>query len=167
MSIEPVMPSNHLIPCHPLLLLPSIFPASGSFPVSQFFPLGGQSIGASALASVLPMNIQGWFPLGLTGFDLLAVQGTLKSLFQHHSSKCRILIPRLGIEPVPPAVEAQSLKHWTIKEVPPHLHKGQPSRIWNTHPKSPPPLWYVRLTKQSGLLLPWASKCNHLLSFFK
>ena len=43
------------------------FPASGSFPMSQFFTLGGQSIGASASASVLPMNIQDWFPLGLTG----------------------------------------------------------------------------------------------------
>ena len=42
------------------------FPASGSFPMSQFFSSGGQSIGASALASVLPVNIQDWFPLGLT-----------------------------------------------------------------------------------------------------
>ena len=56
MSIESVMPSNHLILCHPLLLLPSIFPASGSFPMSQFFTSGGQSIGVSASASVLPMN---------------------------------------------------------------------------------------------------------------
>ena len=56
------------------------FPASGSFPMSQFFSSGGQNIGVSALASVLPMNIQDWFPLGLTCFDLLAVQGTLKSL---------------------------------------------------------------------------------------
>ena len=45
MSIEPVMPSKDFILCHPLLLPPSIFPASGSFPVSQFFPSGGQSIG--------------------------------------------------------------------------------------------------------------------------
>ena len=44
------------------------FPASGSFPVSQFFPSGGQSIGVSASASVLPMNIQDWFPLGGTGW---------------------------------------------------------------------------------------------------
>ena len=43
------------------------FPGLGSFPISQFFPSGGQSIGASASASVLPMNIQDWFPLGLTG----------------------------------------------------------------------------------------------------
>ena len=47
------------------------FPASESFPVSQFFTSDGQGIGASASASVLPMNIQDWFPLGLTGLDLL------------------------------------------------------------------------------------------------
>ena len=58
MSIKSVMPSNPLILCHPFLLLPSIFPASGSFPVSQFFTSSSQSTGVSALASVLPMNIQ-------------------------------------------------------------------------------------------------------------
>ena len=67
------------------------FPASGSFQISQFFTSGGQSIGVSASASVLPMNIQDWFPLGLAWLDLLAVQGTLKSLLQHHSSKALIL----------------------------------------------------------------------------
>ena len=67
MSIEWVMLSNHLILCHPLFLLPSIFPSTGSFPVNQIFASGGLSTGASASASVLPMNIQGWFPLGLTG----------------------------------------------------------------------------------------------------
>ena len=56
MSIELVMSSNHLILCCPLLL-PSVFPVSGSFPMSQLFASGGQSIGASV--SVLPMNIQG------------------------------------------------------------------------------------------------------------
>ena len=65
------------------------FPALGSFPMSQPFTSGGQNIGASASASVLPIIIQGWFPLGLT--DLLAVQGTPKSLLQHHSSKASIL----------------------------------------------------------------------------
>ena len=55
------------------------FPESGSFPVSQFFASGGQSIGVSASVSVPPMNIQDWFPLGLTGFHLLAVQGTRES----------------------------------------------------------------------------------------
>ena len=67
-SIELVTPSNHLILCHPLLPLPSIFsPASESFPMSQFFAAGGQSIRVSASTSVLPMNIQAWFPLGLIG----------------------------------------------------------------------------------------------------
>ena len=69
MSIESVMPSNHLILCHPLLL-PSIFPSIRAFPVSQFFISGGQSTGASASASVLPMNIQDLFPLQLTGLIL-------------------------------------------------------------------------------------------------
>ena len=75
MSIESVIPSNHLILCCPLLLLPQSFPASGSFPMSQFFTSGGQSIKASASASVLPMNIQDWFPLGLTGLISLQSKG--------------------------------------------------------------------------------------------
>ena len=59
MSIESVRLSNHLILCHPLLLLPSIFPSIGVFSNELVFASGGQSIGASASASVLPMNIQG------------------------------------------------------------------------------------------------------------
>ena len=58
MSIELVMPSNHLILCHPLLLLPSIFPSIRVFPMSQFFASGGQIIGVSVSTSVLPMNTQ-------------------------------------------------------------------------------------------------------------
>ena len=57
-SIEPMMPSNHLSLCHPLILPPSIFPRLGSSLMSQLFASGGQSIGASASASVLPRNIQ-------------------------------------------------------------------------------------------------------------
>ena len=91
MSIESVMPSNHLMLCCPLLLLPSIFPASGSFPLSQFLTSGGQSTGASASASVLPKNIQEMISFRIDWFDLLAVQGTLKSLLQHHSSKVLVL----------------------------------------------------------------------------
>ena len=58
MSTELVMPSNHLILCHPFSSRLQSFPASGSFPMSQFFTSGGQSIGVSASASVLLMNIQ-------------------------------------------------------------------------------------------------------------
>ena len=63
------------------------FPASRSFLMSQFFMSGGQSIGVSASASVLPKSIQKLFPLGLTGLKSFIVQGTLKSLLQHHRSK--------------------------------------------------------------------------------
>ena len=63
-SIKLVMPSNHLILYCPLSFCLQSFPASGSFLVNQFFSSDGQSIGASASASVLPVNFQGWFPLG-------------------------------------------------------------------------------------------------------
>ena len=72
-SIASVMPSNRLILCLPLLLLLSIFPSIRVFPMSQFFVSGGQSIRASA--SVLPMNFQDWFPLGLTGWISLQSKG--------------------------------------------------------------------------------------------
>ena len=76
MSIELVMPSNHLILWHPLLFLPSIFPSIRVFFFSELvFVSGGQSIGASVSVPVLPMNIQGWFPLGLTGFIFLPSKG--------------------------------------------------------------------------------------------
>ena len=69
--------------CHPTILssvipfspCPQSFPASGSFPMSQFFSSGGQSIGVSASTSVLPMNIQDWFPIGLTGWISLQSKG--------------------------------------------------------------------------------------------
>ena len=64
MTIELVMSSNHLILCHSLLLLPSIFPSIRIFSNELAKISGGQSIGPSVSASVLPMNIQGWFPLG-------------------------------------------------------------------------------------------------------
>ena len=67
------------------------FPASGSFQMSQFFASGGQSIGVSASASVLPVNNSGLISFRMDWVDLLAVQGTLKSLPQHHSSKASIL----------------------------------------------------------------------------
>ena len=86
MSIELVMPSNHLIFCRPLLLPPSIFLSIRVFSNSQFFESGDQSIGISASASVLPMNTQDWFLLRTDWLNLLAVQRALKSLLQHHSS---------------------------------------------------------------------------------
>ena len=75
MAIESVMPSSHLILCRPLLLLPSIFPSIRVFSNESVFRIGGQSIGAAASASVLPMNIQDWFPLGLTALISLQSKG--------------------------------------------------------------------------------------------
>ena len=69
---------------------PQFFPASGSFPVSQLFASGGQSVGASASAPVFPMN-SGLISFRTDWFDLLAVQGTLKSLLQYHSLKTSVL----------------------------------------------------------------------------
>ena len=84
--------------CHPTISssiasfssCPQSFPASGSFLISWLFASGGQRTGASALATVLPVNIQGWFPFRIDWFDLLAIQGTLKSLLQHHNLKASI-----------------------------------------------------------------------------
>ena len=75
MSIESVMTFNQLMPCHPFSSCLQSFPASGSFPMSQFSATGGQSIGASALSAVLPVNIQDGFPLGLIGLISLQSKG--------------------------------------------------------------------------------------------
>ena len=96
-------PGFHPIPCllswwcHPTILssvvlfsCPQSFPASGSFPVSQFLASGGQSTGVSASTSVLPMNTQDWSLLGWTGWLSLQFK-ELSSLLQHHSSKASIL----------------------------------------------------------------------------
>ena len=86
--------------CHPTISSSAIpfsshfqsFPASGSFPVSWFFTSGSQSIRVSASASVLPMNIQNWFPLGWIGWISLQSKGlTLMSVLQRHSSKAKII----------------------------------------------------------------------------
>ena len=88
MSIELVMPFNHLILCCSLSSCLQSFPASGSFLMSWLFSSGGQSIGPSTSASVLPMNIQGLFPLGLTGWISLQSKGLSRvfsnTRFQKH-----------------------------------------------------------------------------------
>ena len=85
--------------CHPAIWssivpfssCPQSLPASGSFPMSRLFAWGSQSIRVSASASVLPMNIQDWSPIGLTGWISLQSKGLSKSLLQHHSSKASII----------------------------------------------------------------------------
>ena len=75
MCIELVMPSSHLILCHPFSSCPQSLPASGSFPMSQLFAWGGQSTGVSASASVLSMNTQDWSPLAWTSWISLQSKG--------------------------------------------------------------------------------------------
>ena len=96
MSIESVMPSNHLILCHALLLPPSIFPSS--FQMSQFFTSGGgQSIGISASASVLLMNIQDWSPLGWTGCISLQSKGLSRVFSNTTAQKHQFLCTQLSL----------------------------------------------------------------------
>ena len=94
MSIESVMPSNLLIPFSSCL---QSFLASGSFAVSRLFASGSQSIGASASASVLPMNIQGWFPLGLTGFMSLQSKELLRVFSNTTVQKHQFLDTQLSL----------------------------------------------------------------------
>ena len=90
MSIESVMPSNHLISVVPFSSHPQSFPASGSFQMSQLFASGGQSISFSF--SISPSNEHpGLISFRMDWLDLLAVQGTFKSLLQHRSSKASVL----------------------------------------------------------------------------
>ena len=89
MSIKSVIPSSHLILCHPLLLLPPIPPSIRVFSNESTLCMRWPEYWVSALASVLPMNTQDWFPLGWTGWTSLQSKGLL-SLLQHHSSKASI-----------------------------------------------------------------------------
>ena len=91
MSIESVMHPTISSSFVSFSSCPQSFPASGCFPMSQLFTSGGQSTRVSVSTWVLPMNTQDWSPLGWTDMDLLAGQGTLKSLLQHHSSKASVL----------------------------------------------------------------------------
>ena len=110
MSIASVMSPNHLILCCPLLLQPSIFPSIRVFPMSQLFAWGGQSIGVSASISVLPVNIQGWLPLGISLYcPMLSHSVVSDSLWPHGLQHTRLLCP-----PLSPGVYSNScpLNQW-------------------------------------------------------
>ena len=90
-SIESVIPSNHLILCHPLLLLPSIFPSIRVFSTESVFRVRWPKDWSFSFNISLSNEHPGLISFGMDWLDLLAVQGTLKSLLQHHSSKVSIL----------------------------------------------------------------------------
>jgi len=92
MSIESVMASNHLILCHPLFLLPSIFPSISVFSNKSALRIRWPKYWSFSFSSISPSNEYSWLiSFWIDWFDLLAVQGTLKSLLQHHSPKASIL----------------------------------------------------------------------------
>ena len=91
MSIESVMPSNHLILCHPLLLLPSIFPSIRVFSNESVFPIRWPKYWSFSFNISPSKEYSGLISFRMDWLDLLAVQGTLNRLVQHHSSKASIL----------------------------------------------------------------------------
>ena len=91
MSIESVMPSSHLILCHPLLLLPSIPPSIRVFSNESTFRMRWPKYWSFSFSIIPSKEIPGLISFRMDWLDLLAVQGTLKSLLQHHSSKASIL----------------------------------------------------------------------------
>ena len=107
--------------CHPTILSSAIpissclqsFPASRSFPMSQLFVSGGQSIGVSASASVLPMNIQDWFPLGLTGLISLGSKGLSRVFSSTTIQKHQFFGTQLS-HPYMTAGKTIALTRWTF-----------------------------------------------------
>ena len=141
MSIESVMLSNHLILCHPLLLLLQSISASGSFPMSQLFTSCGQSIGASM--TVLPMNSQAWFPLGLTGLVSLLSKG-LSRVFSSTIWKPHFFCTQ-------PSLQSNSHIHiWLLEK--PHIWLYRPllaRGLWRCHSSCGSPSTHLASTASS------------------
>ena len=125
MSIELVMPSNHLILCCSFSSCLQSFPASGSFLMSQFFTSRGQSIGVSASASVFPMNILDWFPLELTGLISLHSKGLSRVFSNTTVQKHQFFSAQLSLQLSHPymttgkttVLTRQSLQNWYFKKI--------------------------------------------------
>ena len=155
MSIESVMPSNHLILCYPLL--PSIFPSIKVFPMSQLFASDGQSIGASASASVLPMNIQDWFPLGLTDWISLQSKGLLRlfsnTTIQKHQADC------VSVSQFSCSVVSNSLQPHELQHARPHC----PSPTPGVYPNSCPLSRWCHPTISSSVICGFLCIISHIL----
>ena len=108
MSIESVMPSNHLILCHPLLLLPSIVPSIKVFSDMSALRIRWPKYWSFIFSIIPSKEIPGLISFRMGWLDLLAVQGTLKSLLQHHSLKASILCVQLSLYPTLTSIH----DHW-------------------------------------------------------
>ena len=97
MSIESMMPSNHLTLCRPLLLLPSIFPSIRVFANGSVLPIRWPKCWSFSFSISPEYSLEGLISFRMDWLDLLAVQGTLKSLLQHHSSKHQFFSAQLSL----------------------------------------------------------------------
>ena len=141
---DAIQPSHPLLP--PFSSCLQSFPASGSFPRSRLFASGGQSFGASAAASVLPMNIQGWFPLGLTHLISLLSKGVSK-VFSSTTIKKHWFFN------AQPSLWSNS-NHWTAREVPVYVFIGLKHSNFHEGLLFPQCLGSAGLVNQGGLPLP-------------
>ena len=121
-AIELVMPSNHLILCHPLLLLPSIFPSIRVFSNESALCIRWPKYWSFSFSINLSNEYSGLISFRINWFDLLAVQGTLKTLLQHHSSKASILLRSAFFRvqfshPYMTTRKSIALTRWTFVEV--------------------------------------------------
>ena len=119
MSIESMIPSNHLIFCRPLLLLPSVFPSIRVFSNESFLRIQWPRYWSFSFSIIPSKEIPGLIYFRMDWLDLLAVQGTLKSLLQHHSSKASILrrsafLTVLLSHPYMTAGQTIGLTRWTF-----------------------------------------------------
>ena len=143
MPIKSVMPSNHLILGHPLSYLQS-FPAKWSYPMSQLFASGGQSIGVSTSTSVLPVQNQDRSPLGCTGW--ISLQSNRLSRLQHHSSQASIL---------------QCSAFFTVQPSHPYMTPGKTRALtrWTFVDK----VMSLLFNMLFGLVITFLPRSNHLL----
>ena len=123
MSIDLVMPSNHLMFYYHLIFssCPQSFPASGAFPMSQLFTSGSESIGVSASASTLPVNIPDWFPLGLTGWISLLSKGLSRIFSNTTVQKYQFFSAQLSLysnsHPYMTSGKTMALTRWAFVDI--------------------------------------------------
>ena len=149
----------------PFSSCPQSFPASGSFPMSLFFPSGGQSIGVSAPASVLPMDIQGWFPLGLTGLISLLPKRLSRVFYsttvrKHQFFGAQPSFWRIGFLSLADKVVKINWGHWLASSLlvfwQPHGLRG---RVWGQSMAGKSSECGLRLSSKTipSFCLPWPS----------
>ena len=140
MSIESVMPSNHLILCHPLLLLPSIFPSIRVFSTESVLPIRWPKYWSFSFSISPSSEYSGLISFRIDWLDLLAVQGTLKSLLQHQNSKASAL----------PCSASLSSSHPLLLLLCPHIYSLPSASLSCPANKK---TWYIPLNITNGMLL--------------